>query len=264
MKRTFLAKRNGLLSPTNISWGALALVLAVLVLCVRLLAPNFFWYMFTPVFRTADALAAKNHVFFLSFRDTAVLAVQNEKLASENTVLANENQALTEKISEFSALLGTPAAQGILVGVVARPPTSPYDTLVLSEGGEAGITLGMEAFGEGNVPLGMVSSVLTRFSRVTLFSAPGMTTSGWIGHMNIPLTLLGAGGGALHASIARSAGVAVGDTVFIPGPGALPMGKVVRIDDDPSSPEVTLRIQPILNLFSTTWVLVRDIGAALL
>ena len=58
---------------------------------------------------------------------------------------------------------------GIIAGIVARPPASPYDTLVLSAGSEEGVTLGMEAFGAGGVPLGVVSSVLANFSRVTLF-----------------------------------------------------------------------------------------------
>ena len=38
-------------------------------------------------------------------------------------------------------------ASGILAGVVARPPESPYDTLVLAAGKNAGVTLGMEVFG---------------------------------------------------------------------------------------------------------------------
>ena len=68
----------------------------------------------------------------------------------------------------------------------------------------------------------------------------------------------------MSASLARSASVVVGDTVFGPGPGMLPIGTVARIDDDPSSPSLTLHIMPKINLFSVSWVVVRDTGAAFL
>jgi len=261
MKRTYLAKRNALLSSTNFSWGAFALIFVVFFLLLRLFAPNFFWNIFTPVFQTSDALANQSHTFFSSFGDTAELVLQNEKLMNENSALANENQALLQKMNSLSGL--SLDDRGITAGVVARPPTSPYDTLVLASGSDAGVTVGMEAFGEGGVPLGIISSVSADFSRVTLFSAPGIVTSGWVGKANLPVTIKGAGAGAMQASVSRSAGITVGDVVFAPGPGMLPIGGVVRVDSDPTSPSVVLRIMPALNLFSTTWVTVRDTGTTL-
>ena len=133
-----------------------------------------------------------------------------------------------------------------------------------AEGGRAGVARGMEAFGAGGVPIGVISSVLADFSRVTLFSAPNMTVNGWVGRANLPLIIRGAGAGVMNASVPRSAGVTAGDTVFAPGPGMLPIGSVVRVESDPSSPSVTLRIMPALNLFSIAWVAVRDTGTALL
>ena len=265
MKKTFLTKRNALLSSADVSWGVLALAFVILVLGVRLLAPNFFWYVFTPVFRSADALSADSHLFFSGFKNTAELSLQNEKLLDENTTLTLENQALLQKEAELGDLAaGGNTLSGIPAGVVARPPESPYDTLVLAEGTNAGIALGMEAFGAGGVPIGVVSSVLANFSRVTLFSSPGMRTSGWIGSADIPLIIIGSGAGAISASFARSANIAVGDVVFAPGPGMLPIGKVARIDSDPSSPSMTLHITPALNLFSISWVVVRNTGISLL
>ena len=222
MKKTFLAKRNALLSSANLSWGTLALLLALLTLLVRLVAPNFFLHVFAPAFGVADSIAAESHTFFNSFGDTATLAAKNEQLMNENTALASENAALTEKEASLTALLGTQSssralAQSILAGVVMRPPESPYDTLVLSVGSDRGVELGMEAFG--------------------------------------------AGGGAMQASLSRSAGVVVGDVVFAPGPGMLPIGTVTRIDSDPSASGVTLRIMPALNPFSLTWVELRSTGA---
>ncbi|MGD0328134.1 MAG: rod shape-determining protein MreC [Minisyncoccia bacterium] len=269
MKRTFLVKRNALFSSTGVSWGALALACALIVLLVRLLAPNFFWYAVAPVFKSANAFATTGHSFFTSFSNVSVLASRNEQLVNENAALANENQTLSQKVADISALFSSQSTKGntplgILAGVVARPPESPYDTLVLAAGKNAGVVAGMEVFGSGGVPLGIVSSVLADFSRATLFSAPGASTAGWIGTNNMPLTISGGGAGAMNATAARSANIKVGDTVFVPGPGMLPIGTVTRIESDPSSPSVTLRIQPMLNPFSIAWVTVRDTGSALL
>ena len=264
MKKTFLAKRNALLSSTDVSWGAYALLVAVFVLLVRFVAPNFFWHVFAPVFESADALATESHTFFASFGNAAALTLQNEKLQEENAALANENLVLLEKATSLEALGSSSGlGKGITAGVVARPPESPYDTLVLAQGSLSGITLGMMAFGAGGVPIGRVSSLWADFSRVTLFSSSGTRTLGWVGHPNTPLTITGFGAGVMEASLVRSAGVAEGDSVFIPGPGKLKVGTVTRIDTNPSSPVVTLHITPVLNPFSITWVLLRDTGVVL-
>jgi cell shape-determining protein MreC len=264
MKKTFLARRNALFSSTDVSWGAYALALSVFLLLVRLLAPNLFWHMFTPVFESATFVTNESHAFFASFGNTAELALQNEALADENTALMNENQTLSQKAADLEALLSAPAGGKVgevLAGVVARPPESPYDTLVLNAGERAGVSTGMEVFGTGGVPIGVVSSVTADFARVTLFSSPGMSIHGFVGSANVPLTINGSGAGTMNATISRSAGISVGDNVSVPGPGVLTMGKIVRVDSDPSLPSVTLRIMPILNLFSLSWVVLRTTGA---
>lgn len=265
MKRTFLAKRNALLLSTNFSWGVIALAFSIFALLVRLLIPNIFWQIFTPVFQSSDTLTAGVHHFLSSFEDVAALKLKNEQLVNENITLTSENRTLTVKEAALSALLGSEIAnkkgsQNVLAGVVARPPTSPYDTLVIGAGSNAGVVSGQEVFAGNNVPIGIITKVFPDFSQVTLFTAPRMEVQGWIGHKNIPLTLLGSGAGVMSASLARSAGILVGDIVFIPGPGALAVGSVTRIDDDPSAPEVVLQISPFVNLFSVTWVAVRSTG----
>ncbi len=259
MKRTYLARRNVLLSE-DVSWGVLALAFAILMLFVRLLAPDLFWKAFTPLFHASSALSRESNAIFDSFGDTAMLAAANEKLVAGNAALVLENRSLQAKLAGIAALSGGKISPEIIAGVVARPPESPYDTLVLAAGKKEGVTRGMEAFGESGVPIGVVSAVLDGFSRVTLFTAAGASTSGWVGRANAPITIIGAGGGALSASAPRAADIAIGDLVSVPGPGMLPIGSVVRIDSDPLSSAVTLRILPAVNLFSTTWVGLRATG----
>ena len=176
-----------------------------------------------------------------------------------------ENQALQQKVTGLLLLLGREKTggteSGILARVVARPPTSPYDTLLLAAGTNIGITEGMGVFGAGGVLLGSIEATSADYSQAVLLSAPGVRSDAWSGRNNVPITLLGAGGGAVNASVARSADIVEGDAIFISGPGTLPIGFVTRIDSNPSSPSVTLRITPALNLFSLTWISVRATGA---
>lgn len=249
-------------------------MLALLLLLVRLITPNFFITVFSPVFESADALAAESHLFFSSFGDRATLAFQNEQFQNENATLSLQNQALLQKTSRLEALLDAstatrPSTTQLLAEVLARPPESPYDTFLLNIGSRAGVVLGMGAFvsttdesDSGIVPIGIVSTVATDFSRVTLYSSPGVRTAAWVGSAHTPLTLVGLGAGAVSASVARAAGVSVGDAVFSVGPGTSPLGRVVRIDSDPSSPAVVLRILPAVNPFSISEVLLRDVGAS--
>jgi cell shape-determining protein MreC len=217
-----------------------------------------------PLYRAGDAVAAASHRILLYFDTVATRAEENEMLRNENATLANESEALAAKVEQLTALLGTatPREGRTHVGsIITRPPESPYDTFLIAVGERDGVSVGMEAFGPGGVPIGTISSVLADVSRVTLFSSPGETTQGWVGHARTPLIITGAGGGAFSASIARAAGVVVGDTVFAGGPGMLPLGKVARIDSDPLSPGVTLYIMPAYNLFSSGAIVVRGTSA---
>lgn len=260
LHRVWQARRNALLPSAKLSWGAFALLFASLALVFRLAAPNVFMRAEAPLLQGAAALALGGRSFFSGFSNAAALAARNEALANENAALANENEALQKRAADQAVLLGVEPERraGIVAGVLAGPPMNPYDTLVLARGEKGGVALGQEAFGAGGVPLGVVSSVSADFSRVTLFSAPGAITRGWVGSANLPLEIRGAGGGALRASVANAAGIALGDSVFVPGPGALPVGRVAHMDRDSASPSATLLIQGALNQFSITWVELRD------
>lgn len=262
MKKTYLARRNALISGRNLSWGAGAFLVALLFLGFRLSAPNLFLKAVEPLFRVSENLARESHIFFSHFSDAAALTALNERLTAENAALATENAALQAKVDTQSSLLGGAGVRspGIYADVVSRPPTSPYDTFVLAQGSTSGVAIGMEAFGPGNVPVGVVSSVQSDFSRLALFSTPGVVSHGWVGHAGLPLTLVGAGAGAFTATVPRAASIVVGDVVYLPGPGQLPIGSVVRIDSDALSPAVTLRIVTATNLFSMPAVELRMTG----
>ena len=268
MKKTFLAKRNALMTPAGFSAGAAALAFVAALALVRFVFPGLFLLAVSPFWSAGNALSVATHPFFASVGDARALSAQNETLTAENQALANENRALSDKVASLAALLGdtsgSPAlVSGIVSGVVARPPVSPYDTFVLGRGTDDGVARGMEAFGDGGVPLGVVTSVTAGFSRVTLFSAPGESLAAWVGSAHTPVELTGAGAGAFSARSPRAAAIHEGDAVYAPGPGGLPIGSVRKIAGDPAAPTVELDIAPALNPFSQTWVVLRDASGGL-
>ena len=267
MKTTRWGRRRSGLSR-GVWWSVAALAFALVFVLMRLIAPNLFLHALAPALSLGDSLSAGVGGVLAGFADTRDLAVKNASLESDNAALSLENRTLTEKVKDLATLssaiwrTGSPESRSILAGVLARPPVTAYDTLILSVGMSVGVREGMGVFGAGGLPLGVISSVTADFSRATLFSAPGVNVAAWVGSARIPVTLTGAGAGAYTASTPRGARIAVGDTVFLPGPGAIPIGFVIRVGDEAFDPLTTLFIHPVANPFSITWVSLRDIGGA--
>jgi cell shape-determining protein MreC len=260
MRKTFSPKRSLFESLLALSWGGMVVGVALLALAIRLILPNVFWTMTSPLFTVSDALGGVSRSFFGSFGDAASLTLRVDKLTSENTALQDENTTLKSRLETYGALGDRP---GIIAGVVARPPQSAYDTLVIAAGTREGVMVGMEAFAQGDVPLGVVDTAWDNFARITLFSAPQRETAGWVGPRSTAITINGLGGGVLRASVAGAANIVVGDVVYVPGPGALPLGRVGDIETNPSSSSVVLRIVSAVNLFNVTWVTLRETGVDL-
>jgi len=262
MKRPFspnlsaLRRRSGLLSGNALWFVGLVVVVAILLLLLRVFLPNALTAVARPFWTlgTSGTSAAQN--ISSSFQSNASLAADRDRLMQDNASLTESNRVLGVKVADLEKLSGAkePVAETIVAGVLARPPVSPYDMLVVGAGAKSGVVAGALVYGPGGVPLGTIDTVSPDEARVGLYSAPGRTTDGWIGDAHTPLTITGEGGGSFIATIPHDAGITVGAVVSVPGPGALPMGSVVKVDADPSSPRDTLHIQPYINLYSLTWI----------
>jgi cell shape-determining protein MreC len=234
--------------------AALIGLVVLIVIAVRLVAPSVLARISTPLWNIGSHLTASVG----SVTSPAQPVADTEKLSAQNAALTEENAALTAKVADLTALLGTRAEpeNAILASVIARPPVAPYDVLIIDQGTNASVALGALALGPGGTPIGTVGVVNNRESRIALFSTKGLETSAWVGSTRLPLTLVGAGAGTFTASVPRTAPVVPGDGVYVAAAGAVPIGTVVSIDSEPSSPTVDLRIRPYTNPFSITWVTV--------
>lgn len=260
MKKRFSRRHNSFVGaypwvgPALISLVALVLVTGLF----RFLLPGALVAVSKPFWSAGTSLSAGVGNVGSFFTDKTKLANERDALAAENAALKAESGTSAARIKDLERLLGdrTEAGAGILAGVLARPPVSPYDVLVIDQGSDAGIKEGSRVQGPGGMPLGVIESVTTSSARVLLYSAPANETESWIGEARIPVTVIGEGAGSLSAEVAREAGVNVGDLVYMMGPGARAVGTVIEVGNDPSSPRSRVDIRPLQNPFSITWVTV--------
>ncbi len=222
----------------------------LLLLILRFVFPGALAALGDPLWRMGSAATAT-----LAFPEGAAAVMQErDTLRIENEVLLRENEMLAARLADVAPF----DASGVLAGVLARPPLAPYDVLVVGAGTKEGVTEGSLVYAPGEIPIGTVGNISQSRSRVALYSASGRTTEGWVGEERIPITLEGQGGGLWSATVASDAGVVEGAVVYLPGPGAVPVGTVARVKTSASAPHATLSIRPSVNPFMLTWVRIAD------
>lgn len=247
MKPSYYRRRNAFLSSPSRIVAVIGVFVVGALLLTRVVFPGFFFSITAPLFAFGNAIAHSGKT-------------EEDARLHADAALMNENIQLRERINDLTRLLGTSALErrGVVAGVIARPPLAPYDTLLIGAGTQHAVSPGMLVSGEGGVPLGTVETTTHAHAQVSLFSTAGRSTEGWVGDERFPVTLIGEGGGAFIAEVPRDAPILVGDLVYVPGPGPRSAGRVERVDADPSSSSATLRIAPLVNIFSVSLVLVEE------
>ena len=231
-------------------------VTALVVVCLLALAlvlhwrndlANLFWKGMAPVRSWRSQVAAGS------------VADLEAKLASTTAALADRN-ALAQENDVLKAMLGRPqTTKRVLGAVILRPPGIPYDTLVIDTGSNSGVSVGDTVFAGGTAAVGQVSEVYTDTSRVTLFSAPGLSYDAQVAPATnptqvIPVSLVGQGAGSFTGQIPAGSVVAEGDSVLIPGLESAFLGAIDHIDAPSGSSFETLYVAMPVNVFSVRYV----------
>lgn len=260
MKTQFLRRNKRYLTEATAVKVAGAVFVVLIIALFRFLFPNAFLATFTPLFRVGTAISESVGNFSTLWSDKAALVRERDSSVALLAERTSERDALAAKVEDLTRTLGTRSAlpAGVRAAVVVRPPVSPYDSLVLDSGSESGIASGDLVLAGGGTPVGRVESVTSGFSRVTLFSANGVSTSVRIGAKRIPAVLEGAGAGGFIAELpkpnATTTGAQSGDTVYFSYDGSAPVGVVRTIATSPSSVTETLHISGNVNPFTLVWV----------
>lgn len=144
----------------------------------------------------------------------------------DRSALAEENARIKREFDR------TPGGKtGILAAVLALPPRSLYDTLLLDAGAKTGVREGA-LIRIGPVALGTIVRVYDDASVAELFSAPGKKTPMYLSHASntIPVEAEGQGGGTFLVTLPKETPVAPGDSILMAGMRLTLFGTVDSVD----------------------------------
>lgn len=164
----------------------------------------------------------------------------------------NENDALR------ALFLREPKGErGILAEVLLRPPSSPYDTLVLDAGVEAGVSVGNRVVAEGFL-VGEITRADRASSVATLWSQSGRSFDAAIPE-KFSGRAEGYGSGNFYIRVPRDTKIIEGDIVTAPALGDFLLGRVKSVVRDEKNPFVDVYAESPLSLRTVRFVeIVKD------
>ena len=203
--------------------------------------------------------------------DAAIISLIAPVWRTENVViralnpedtLVEENTMLREKIFSLEAELVSiqtgrrPESNIITAAVLTHPPQTPYDSIIIDAGLNESIGLDSEVYLPDGSAFGLVSEVFSKRARVKLFSTAGEETNAVLERGNVPVVLVGSGGGNFKIILPRDVVVEVGDKILNPYTDArlLAVVEEVVIGSTDSFQEVLARSPA--NIFTLRFVFV--------
>ncbi|HUD02518.1 MAG TPA: rod shape-determining protein MreC [Candidatus Paceibacterota bacterium] len=233
------------ISPKHRSrfWIVLFFAACVVVLAVLLRnnMSNFFWNAASPVMAFRNSL------------DTNEVSTLRAELASTTAALADRNALYAENINLKQLLGRTVSNHSVLAAVLQKPPSIPYDTLIIDIGRQDNVAPGDLVFAGGTLAIGTVSEVYDTTSRVTLLSSPGETYDALL-NGSVPVSLTGQGDGSMSGEVPAGTPVKAGDSIVLPGIGSSFVGSVSHVSEEAGSSFITLYVQLPVNLFSLQYI----------
>ncbi len=156
-----------------------------------------------------------------------------------------------EQERAFYALLGrAPVGGEVVASVVARPPQSPYDVILIDAGSREGVTEDARVYLPEGPALGLITEVFNSSAKVKLFSTAGEKLDAVLERGSVPVVLEGRGAGNFRLKIPREVEVFAGDKIVTGDTefSLLAVVEVVNVNPTDAFQEVLAR-SPI-NIFS--------------
>lgn len=220
-----------------------AVVLGGFLLFVQFLFPTILQTTFGVVARPLWMLRDKSTTglsgFFGYFTRQSTLQKENELLRNELWVSkAKEIQfeLLKTEYEDLKALVQASSTTGTLLArVISRPPFTPYDSFVLDRGSDDGVAVGDQVFAHEAFVIGLVTSVASNFSYVTLFSSGGENREMVISRSGNSVSVSGRGGGNFEIVLPKDFDIVVGDVLLEPSYDLGVVAQVYAVDETSQS-----------------------------
>lgn len=222
----------------------------------RVVFSTFFVVLVTALILFAPHVARYARIFFanvtakLSPNDTyaglSVEALRERLLRAETELNQSKYQAslyslVVEENTSLRKVINTVSLSKSVVGrVLARPPRTHYDTLLIDIGSADGVKENDLAVLNG-FALGHVIRVGDSDATVELFSAPGVTHDVVVGTPHAVVVAKGVGGGAFEFSVPQGVEVSAGDTIRFQSSDTLALGVVRHVTSNAQDTSTTVR-----------------------
>lgn len=174
-----------------------------------------------PLWKAEDASVG----FFSSlggyFKEKEGLYTENQRLRAEleaseirtaaHDLVVAENSSLKEAFGRVDK------SNTYFAYVLQTPGFAPFDYLLIDQGSEQGIQVGMTVGISDNSPIGTIVSVDKNTSTAKLYSSPDNEIEAFLESDRVPVKVQGAGSGTYELLVPKDAKAKEGDKIFIPG-----------------------------------------------
>src|SRR3990167_6901335 len=196
-----------------------------------------------------------------SFFDAAIISIVSPIWKAKNIITTgSEIQSILKEQTQENILLELVGrkqkANMVVASVLTRPPQTPYDVIVIDAGLNGSITIGSEvSLPEGPI-LGVVSEVFSKSAKVKLFSASGEETNAVLERNNVPVILIGIGGGNFRLALPRDIAIEKGDRILSSDIASRPLATVADVSVRPTDSFKEVLAKSPTNIFALRFVFV--------
>lgn len=204
------------------------------------------------------AMGVKNTISL--FKTKSSLVKENQKLKAEISDYESLLTSLRSVVTRDEALmasLGRPIRQQeVVASVLVHPPLTPYDILIIDAGQNSGLKVGDGVHLLDGGVLGVITETFSRSSRVRLISSSGERTNAVLERHQVPVVLVGQGGGNFKIALQRDVAVEVGDRITSPGIESRLVAIVEDVSMKPTDAFKEVLARSSANIFSIRLVVV--------
>ncbi len=187
-------------------------------------------------------------------------------LVEENGNLKNELEVSSVKLQRFDSVLNenrillesygrkTATTSSIFGNVIAKPPQSPYDVLIIDIGTENGVAVADAVYALGGIPIGRVDEVTGNTAKVIMFSSNGEETPAIHERTGATIILMGSGGGNLEAKIGQETNIEKKDAIVLPQFNGAVVATAVEVESTVTSASKRALFRIPINIFNLRYV----------
>jgi cell shape-determining protein MreC len=242
----------------RIALCAFFIAILFIIPATRKIIRHTFTYVSMPFVYTVNAIENKFSNIYQTLRYKSSLVTENKNLSNQilnlNAHYSNYDELILEN-KELKQSMGRASSTNYILAVVlSKPPSSPYDSVIIDGGERAGMQIGQTVYVNGNVPIGTINDVFLHTALVQLYSSPSQKMDARLDPAHIDVTLFGRGGGNFLVSVPHDLTVEQNSVIVSKEINPHVLGKLEKIISDPRDSSQTLIFSSPININQLSFV----------